>query len=59
LKEFGREHLHELSVELSMVHIHNVILPKLVKDRWAVQKWFIRIAGQIWLIVSQCEYRWL
>jgi hypothetical protein len=32
LKEFGREHLHELSVELFLVHIHNVILPKLVKD---------------------------
>ena len=29
LKEFGREHLHELSVELFLVHIHNVILPKL------------------------------
>ena len=32
LKEFGREHLHELSVELFLVHIHNVILPKLVKE---------------------------
>jgi hypothetical protein len=32
LKEFGREHLHELSVELFLVHIHDKILPKLVKD---------------------------
>jgi hypothetical protein len=32
LKEFGREHLHELSVELFIVHMHDVILPKLVKD---------------------------
>ena len=32
LKEFGREHLHELSVDLFFVHIHDKILPKLVKD---------------------------
>ena len=32
LKEAGRQHLHELSAELFLVHIHNVILPKLVKD---------------------------
>jgi hypothetical protein len=32
LKEFRREHLHELSVDLFLVHIHDKILPKLVKD---------------------------
>jgi hypothetical protein len=60
---FGQRHFHELSVKLFLVHIHDVILPKLVKDTTtadpAVEQYkrdLESIAGQVWSIISEYKY---
>ena len=36
IQQYGHEHLHELSMELMCEYLHDMILPKLVKEQAGV-----------------------
>jgi predicted HTH domain antitoxin len=37
MQEYGREHLHELSVELMAEYLHSIVLPKMVEEATGVK----------------------
>jgi hypothetical protein len=49
LKEFGRDNLHELSADFFLVCVHNVTLPKLVKDTTNADLQQMSSTKMIWL----------